>query len=95
MLPHVGGEDFRNLGRVPRANLARHQRRQSYDGDGAFPGAQFPNCVYNLALAAPAGTAQTLTFIVQGDGTTDAFFAGAPTGANTPTPVVPAVVERR
>lgn len=45
--------------------------------DGVFPAAQHPDCVLNISLNVTAGVAQTLWFVVEGDGTTDGFLARA------------------
>lgn len=55
------------------------------DADGVFPTAQHPNCVLNLSLAVSANQQQTLTFVVEGDGTTDGFLAGTSTRVPEPT----------
>jgi hypothetical protein len=57
------------------------------DADGVFPTSQFPDCVLNVAIGVNAGQANVLTFVVEGDGTTDGFLLGLAEGANTP-PVI-------
>ena len=57
------------------------------DGDGVFPSAQWPDCVLNVALGVNAAQANTLTFVVEGDGTTDGLLVGTAAGVNTP-PVI-------
>ena len=42
------------------------------DGDGVLPSSSYPNCTVNFSFSLPAGT-YDLTFVVQGDGVTDAF----------------------
>ena len=42
------------------------------DGDGALPGSSYPTCTVDFAFNLPAG-AYKITFVVQGDGVTDAF----------------------
>jgi len=42
------------------------------DGDGFLPSSSFPNCTVNFAFDLPAGI-YSLTFVIQGDGTTDGF----------------------
>ena len=61
------------------------------NGDGVFPSNQWPNCVFNLALGVNANEANTLTFVVEGDGSTDGFLLGGADGVNTPvtTPAPP------
>jgi len=59
------------------------------DGDGVFPTSQYPNCVYNLGLSVNAAQSNTLTFIIEGDGTTDGFLLGGADGSNTPVIVRP------
>ncbi len=58
-------------------------------GDGVFPSAQWPDCVLNVALGVTADQANTLTFVVEGDGTTDGLLVGSATGTNDP-PVIDA-----
>ena len=43
------------------------------DGDGFLPSISFPICTVNFAFNLPAGTSK-ITFVIQGDGVTDAFF---------------------
>lgn len=43
------------------------------DGDGFLASSQFPNCTVNFAFNLPAGQ-YSLTFLIEGDGVTDAFF---------------------
>lgn len=57
------------------------------NGDGVFPSSQWPNCVLNLAIGVNAAQANTLTFVVEGDGTTDGLLVGSAAGTNTP-PVI-------
>ena len=57
------------------------------DGDGIFPSSQWPNCVLNVAIGVNAAQANTLTFVVEGDGTTDGLLVGSAAGTNTP-PVI-------
>lgn len=59
------------------------------NGDGVFPSSQYPNCVYNLGLTVNADQASTLTFIIEGDGTTDGFLLGGADGVNNPVIVDP------
>jgi hypothetical protein len=47
------------------------------DGDGVFPSNAFPNCLTDVSVAVAGGQPQTLTFILQGDGTTDGLLAGS------------------
>lgn len=42
------------------------------DSDGFLPASSFPNCTVNFGFNLPAGQYQ-ITFVVQGDGLTDAF----------------------
>lgn len=42
------------------------------DGDGFLPSSSFPICTVNFAFNLPAGTSK-ITFVIQGDGVTDAF----------------------
>lgn len=58
------------------------------DSDGVFPSAAYPNCVLNVAIAVNADQLNTLTFVVEGDGTTDGLLVGTAAGANQP-PVIP------
>jgi hypothetical protein len=58
------------------------------DGDGEFPSSAYPNCVLNVAIAVNADQQNTLTFVVEGDGTTDGLLVGTAAGANDP-PVIP------
>jgi len=55
--------------------------------DGVFPSSQYPNCVLNIAIGVNASQSNVLTFVVEGDGTTDGLLVGAAQGANVP-PVV-------
>jgi hypothetical protein len=57
------------------------------DGDGVFPGSAYPNCVLNIAIAVAADQANTLTFVVEGDGQTDGLLVGTAAGSNEP-PVI-------
>ena len=57
------------------------------DGDGVFPSSQYPNCVLNVAISLAAGQGTTLTFVVEGDGTTDGLLVGAAAGTNQPPPI--------
>lgn len=54
--------------------------------DGVFPTSQYGSngsaCVYNLGVQVTANQANTLTFIVEGDGTTDGFLLTGATGVN-------------
>ena len=43
------------------------------DGDGFLPSSSFPNCTVNFGVNLSAGT-HDITFLIQGDGVTDAFF---------------------
>lgn len=54
------------------------------DSDGVFPGGQYPACVLNVAISLGAGQGTTLTFVVEGDGTTDGLLVGGAAGTNTP-----------
>lgn len=58
------------------------------NGDGVFPSDAYPNCVLNVAIAVNADQQNTLTFVVEGDGTTDGLLVGTAAGANEP-PVIP------
>lgn len=42
------------------------------DGDGFLPSSSFPTCTVNFAFILPAGK-HSITFVTQGDGTTDGF----------------------
>jgi len=42
------------------------------NGDGFLPSSSFPTCTVNFAVNLPAGTSD-ITFVIQGDGVTDAF----------------------
>jgi len=42
------------------------------NGDGFLPSSSFPICTVNFAFNLPAGTSK-ITFVIQGDGVTDAF----------------------
>lgn len=55
--------------------------------DGVFPATQWPNCVLNVAIGVNAGQSNLLTFVVEGDGTTDGLLVGAAAGVNEP-PVI-------
>ena len=52
------------------------------DADGVFPTNQYPDCVLNVAIGVNAGQANILSFVVQGDGTTDGFLLGLAEGVN-------------
>jgi hypothetical protein len=56
------------------------------DADGVFPTAAYPNCVVRLSLDAAAQQRQTLTVVVEGDGSRDGFFVGAAPAATVPEP---------
>ena len=58
------------------------------DSDGEFPSGAWPNCVLNVAIAVNADQANTLTFVVEGDGTTDGLLVGTAAGANEPPVIV-------
>jgi hypothetical protein len=58
------------------------------NGDGVFPSGAYPNCVLNVAIDVNADQQNTLTFVVEGDGTTDGLLVGTAAGANEP-PVIP------
>lgn len=50
------------------------------NGDGVFPGSAFPGgCVVDVNLAGlpTSGPTRTLTFVIEGDGSTDGFLAGS------------------
>ncbi len=49
------------------------------DADGVFPTAAYPNCVLNLSLAAAAQQQQTLTIVLEGDGSRDGLLVGSST----------------
>ena len=50
------------------------------DADGIFPTAAHPNCVLNLSLGATIQPQrQTLTIVLEGDGSRDGFFVGSTT----------------
>lgn len=53
-------------------------------GDGVFPDGDYPNCVLNVAIGVNADQANTLTFVVEGDGTTDGLLVGTASGSNIP-----------
>jgi PEP-CTERM motif len=42
------------------------------DGDGFLPSSSYPTCTVNFGFNLPEGTYQ-ITFVIQGDGRTDAF----------------------
>jgi hypothetical protein len=42
------------------------------DGDGFLPSSSYPTCTVNFAFTLPAGTSD-ITFVIRGDGVTDAF----------------------
>ena len=42
------------------------------DGDGFLPSSSYPTCTVNFQFSLPAGT-YDITFVIQGDGVTDAF----------------------
>jgi hypothetical protein len=42
------------------------------DGDGFLPSSSWPTCTVNFGFDIPAGNYR-ITFVIQGDGTTDAF----------------------
>lgn len=56
--------------------------------DGVFPDGAWPNCVLNVAIAVNAAQANTLTFVVEGDGETDGLLVGTASGANQPPVIV-------
>ena len=56
------------------------------DGDGVFPGSDFPNCLVSTVLA--LNSAYRLDVIVRGDGTTDGFYGTFDNGGR-PLEVVP------
>jgi hypothetical protein len=58
------------------------------DSDGVFPSGAWPNCVLNVAIAVNADQSNTLTFVVEGDGTTDGLLVGTAAGANEPPVIV-------
>ena len=58
------------------------------DSDGVFPSNAWPDCVLNVAISVNADQQNTLTFVVEGDGTTDGLLVGTAAGANDP-PVIP------
>ena len=43
------------------------------DGDGFLPSSAYPTCTVNFGFLLPAGD-RAITFVIQGDGATDAFF---------------------
>ena len=49
------------------------------DADGVFPTAAHPNCVLNLSLAAAPQQQQTLTLVLEGDGSRDGILVGSST----------------
>ena len=49
------------------------------DADGVFPTAAYPTCTVNLSLAATPQQQQTLTIVLEGDGSRDGFFVGSST----------------
>lgn len=53
-------------------------------GDGVFPASQYPNCVFNIAIGVNASQSNLLTFVVEGDGSTDGLLVGAAAGTNQP-----------
>ena len=55
--------------------------------DGVFPSSQYPNCVLNVSISLSAGQGTTLTFVVEGDGTTDGLLVGGATGSNQTRPI--------
>jgi len=57
------------------------------DSDGEFPSGAYPNCVLNVAIHVNAAQSNTLTFVVEGDGTTDGLLVGGADGSNIP-PVI-------
>jgi hypothetical protein len=59
------------------------------DGDGVFPGSAYPNCVLNVAIGVNADQLNTLTFVVEGDGSTDGLLVGAAFGDLPPVIQVP------
>jgi hypothetical protein len=59
------------------------------DSDGVFPGSAYPNCVLNVAIGMNADQLNTLTFVVEGDGTTDGLLVGAAFGDLPPVIQVP------
>lgn len=58
------------------------------DSDGVFPSDAWPNCVLNVAIAVNADQSNTLTFVVEGDGTTDGLLVGTAAGTNDPPVIV-------
>jgi len=59
------------------------------DSDGVFPSSAYPNCVLNVAIGVNADQLNTLTFVVEGDGTTDGLLVGAAFGELPPVIQVP------
>ncbi len=57
--------------------------------DGVFPASAYPNCVLNVAIGVNAQQLNTLTFVVEGDGTTDGLLVGASFGELPPVIQVP------
>lgn len=57
--------------------------------DGVFPAGNFPNCVLNVAIGVNAAQLNTLTFVVEGDGTTDGLLVGAAFGELPPVIPIP------
>jgi hypothetical protein len=49
------------------------------DGDGVYAANAYPNCLTNVSVSVPGGQPQTLTFVLQGDGTTDGLIASSAT----------------
>jgi hypothetical protein len=57
--------------------------------DGVFPASAYPDCVLNVAIGVNAAQLNTLTFVVEGDGTTDGLLVGAAVGELPPVIPVP------
>lgn len=61
----VSPDSLMGPGNEDRAGFCR-------DGDGFLPGSSYPVCTVNFAFNLPAGE-YSITFVIQGDGTTDGF----------------------
>lgn len=59
------------------------------DADGVFPASAYPNCVLNVVLGVNASQSNTLTFVVEGDGSTDGLLVGTAFGELPPAIPVP------
>ena len=57
--------------------------------DGVFPASAYPDCVLNVAIGVNAQQLNTLTFVVEGDGTTDGLLVGTAVGDLPPVIQVP------